>query len=127
MRSQDRDHLRFGTSTNETGGQGYQMTAAPLQADVRTVDPWIDGQSVADPSAPRLTTDDPVTLAPTTSVALSSAAVVSQAVEAARAAGPAWSALAPVQRGRLLTAIGGLLRARGESFSPLNAPRPARR
>jgi aldehyde dehydrogenase (NAD+) len=92
------------------------MTAAPLHVAERTVDPWIDGRCVLDSSAPRLTTDDPVTLSPTSSVALSSAAVVGRAVEAARTAGPSWAALAPAQRGRVLTAIGRLLRERGEEF-----------
>jgi aldehyde dehydrogenase (NAD+) len=92
------------------------MTAAPLDVAVRPVDPWIGGKRAADPAASRLTTDNPVTLAPTTSVALSSAEVVAQAAEAARAAGPAWAALAPAQRGRLLTAIGTRLRERGEEF-----------
>ncbi|HEY6493338.1 MAG TPA: aldehyde dehydrogenase family protein [Trebonia sp.] len=83
---------------------------------VREVDPWIDGRSVTEPGTPRLTVDDPVSFAPASSVALSSPAVVDRAVGAARAAGPAWAARSPAERGRLLTAMAARLRERGEEF-----------
>ncbi|MGH3248646.1 MAG: aldehyde dehydrogenase family protein [Trebonia sp.] len=92
------------------------MAAGQTAVDVRTADPWIDGRTVADPRAPRLTIDDPVTLAPVTSVALSADGTVGRAVDAARAAGPAWAARSPAERGRLLTAIGARLRERTEEF-----------
>jgi aldehyde dehydrogenase (NAD+) len=92
------------------------MTAEQVAVAARVVNPWIDGRSVEDARLPRLTIDDPVTFAPTTSVALSSTDVVARAVDAARAAGPAWAAKAPAERGRILTAIGVRLRERTEEF-----------
>jgi aldehyde dehydrogenase (NAD+) len=92
------------------------MKAGKVAAAVREVSPWIDGRLVLDPEAPRLTVDDPVTLVPTSSVALSSSDLVDRAVAAARAAGPAWAARAPAERGRLLTAMATRLRERSEEF-----------
>jgi aldehyde dehydrogenase (NAD+) len=92
------------------------MKAEEVASAVREVDPWIDGRSLTEPGTPRLTVDDPVSFEPASSVALSSPGVVDLAVGAARAAGPAWAARSPAERGRLLTAMAARLRERSEEF-----------
>jgi aldehyde dehydrogenase (NAD+) len=92
------------------------VTAAPAGTAGREVDCWIDGASAPDPDADRLRVDDPVTGAAVAAVARTVPAVVDRAVAAAHRAGPGWAALAPKQRGRLLSSLGRALRERGADF-----------
>ncbi len=63
---------------------------------------WIDGRITDQPDARRASVYNPATGEVTGQVALASAAVVDQAVAAARRAFPAWAAASPLSRARVM-------------------------
>jgi aldehyde dehydrogenase (NAD+) len=83
---------------------------------MRTVDHWIDGASVVVDDNGRFGFDDPITGDPLAEVAIGTATEIDRACSTAAAALQEWADLAPVQRGRMLQAMGRELRARQEEY-----------
>jgi acyl-CoA reductase-like NAD-dependent aldehyde dehydrogenase len=79
----------------------------------------IDGEERAAAAGGTFTTVDPSTGAPIASVALGTAADVDAAVAAARRALPAWAALDPAERGRILHRLGELIEAEADELAAL--------
>ncbi len=80
---------------------------------------FIDGRHVEDVSGEPIDVIYPATGETIARVHAATPAVVDRAVEAARAAQPAWAQLKPVERGRILRKAADLLRERNESLSRL--------
>jgi len=80
---------------------------------------YIGGQYLDDPNGLEITSIYPATGEVIAKLNSASAATVNRAVEAARAAQPAWAAMAPVERGRILRRAADIIRARNEELSKL--------
>ncbi|MBF0672497.1 MAG: aldehyde dehydrogenase [Salinibacterium sp.] len=81
---------------------------------------WIDGQSVPGGDE-RLESKSPVTGQPVASIALGGRDEVNAAVQAAHRAGPAWAALKPIERGRLMLALAARIVEERERLAQLEA------
>jgi aldehyde dehydrogenase (NAD+) len=77
---------------------------------------FVDGEFVPGSSGKHLTALDPRNRQPSFSVALGNADDIDLAVQAARRSQPAWSALRPVARGRVLGRIAQLVREQTDLF-----------
>lgn len=80
---------------------------------------YICGQYFDDPDGQDFTSTYPATGETIARLNAASAATVNRAVEAARTAQPAWAAMAPVERGRILRRAADIIRARNETLSEL--------
>jgi acyl-CoA reductase-like NAD-dependent aldehyde dehydrogenase len=81
----------------------------------------IDGEQVPSRSGAVFSSLDPATAQPIASVALGDEADVDRAVEAARSAQPAWEALDPYERGRILQRLADSIESNGEALVQLEA------
>jgi len=82
---------------------------------------WIGGRAVRDVEAPTFTSTSPVTGAPVATIELGDADDVAAAVESAHAAVPGWSALKPIERGRLMLALAARILAERDRLAQLEA------
>lgn len=80
---------------------------------------YIDGSYVDDPKGEELTTSYPATGEVIAKLNTATQATVDRAVAAARAAQPAWAAMAPVERGRILRRAAEIMRERNQELSEL--------
>ncbi|MEQ9434284.1 aldehyde dehydrogenase family protein [Hyphomonas sp.] len=85
------------------------------------LDHFIDGETVAPGSGDYGESFNPATGKPLNIVARGTASDVDAAVASAKAAFPAWRALKPVERGRILLEIAGKIRENAEHLSELEA------
>ncbi len=83
------------------------------------LDQWIEGASVAPATGAYLTNISPLTGQPTVQVADGNADDVGRAADAAHRAAPAWRALGPTDRGRLLMALADRIRAEKATLAAL--------
>lgn len=98
-----------------------QHTAPAAVADLRHVRMLIDGAWVDSASGDTLTVENPGRRTPVASIPRGAAPDVERAVQAAHKAFPAWSKIAPRQRGRLLLRIAEAMEARIEELARLIA------
>ena len=89
------------------------QTASP-SAELQHAKMLIDGEWVGSASGATLTVENPAKRAPIATIPRGDAADVSGAVEAAERAFPAWSRVAPRDRGRLLLRIADKMEAEAE-------------
>ena len=78
---------------------------------------FVDGQPVEDSAGDPIPVVYPATGAEIARVHAATPAVVEAALAAATAAQPAWAALKPVERGRILRRAADIIRARGEALA----------
>lgn len=80
---------------------------------------YVNGRHVDDPQGAALTSIYPATGETIAALHAATPNVIELAMEAARAAQPAWARLKPVERGRILRRAADILRARNEELSRL--------
>jgi betaine-aldehyde dehydrogenase len=80
---------------------------------------FINGAFVEDESGATFTSIYPATGEVIAELTTASAALVDKAVAAAKAAQPAWAAMLPVERGRILRRVADIMRARNDELSKL--------
>ena len=80
---------------------------------------YIDGRFVEDETGQELPVTYPATGETIATLHAATPDVIARAVDAARAAQPAWARLKPVERGRILRRASDILRARNEELSRL--------
>ena len=80
---------------------------------------YINGSYYDDPQGDELTTSYPATGEVIATLNTATQATVDRAVAAARAAQPAWAAMAPVERGRILRRAAEIMRERNQELSEL--------
>ena len=99
------------------------VTAAAAQtlADIQRPLMLIDGKRVASAGGRTLTVENPANRKPIAEIARGNAEDVDRAVKAAAAAFPAWSKVAPRDRGKLLLKIADALEARTEELARIIA------
>jgi acyl-CoA reductase-like NAD-dependent aldehyde dehydrogenase len=95
--------------------------AKPANAELRQAKMLIDGQWVGAVSGATLTVENPAKRRPIAIIPRGDAADVGGAVEAAERAFPAWSKVAPRDRGRLLMRIADKMEAEAEDMARLIA------
>ncbi len=88
-----------------------------MGAEVRRLSNWINGRWVDSAGADRLDADNPATGEVIASVPLSTDAEIDAAVQAAKAAFPAWRDTPAVDRGRVLFRLHSLMRDQFEELS----------
>jgi len=99
----------------------WDYAPAPESRDSATLkdsyDLFIGGQWVAPGDGSRVPTINPATEEPLAEVAFAGEQDVARAVEAARAAAPAWAALPPLERGKYLFRIARLIQERSRELA----------
>src|SRR5262245_11924851 len=98
-----------------------QTKAAPANADLRQSKMLIAGEWVGSASGATLTVENPAKRAQVATIPRGDAADVGGAVEAAARAFPAWSKVAPRDRGRLLLRIADKMEEEAEDMARLIA------
>ena len=98
-----------------------QTRTAPANTELRHAKMLIDGEWVGSAAGATLTVENPAKRTPIATIPRGDAADVSGAVEAAQRAFPAWSRVAPRDRGRLLQRIADKMEAEAEDMARLIA------
>ena len=98
-----------------------QTKTQPPNAELRPAKMLIDGEWVGSASGATLTVENPAKRTPIATIPRGDAADVSGAVEAAERAFPAWSKVAPRDRGRLLLRIADKMEDEAEDMARLIA------
>jgi betaine-aldehyde dehydrogenase len=98
-----------------------QTQTQPANAELRHAKMLIDGEWVGSASGETLTVENPAKRTPIATIPRGDAADVSGAVEAAERAFPAWSKVAPRDRGRLLLRIADKMEEEAEDMARLIA------
>jgi aldehyde dehydrogenase (NAD+) len=99
----------------------WDYAPAPESRDAAALKPsydlFIGGEFVAPGDGTRVPTINPATEEPLAEVAFAGSGDVARAVEAARAASPAWAALPPLERGKYLFRIARLIQERARELA----------
>lgn len=82
--------------------------------DIPAFGHWVDGHDLRTAGRERRVSTSPVTGRHVASIELGTAADVDAAVRSAAAAAPAWRALTPMERGRLMLALATRMREQSE-------------